>query len=62
MNIITRRLRLIVKGWFHGLMEPAQDPRQAFAASHERQRDLLANVRRSRGKGALRHGRVLRPA
>lgn len=49
MNIITRRLRLIVKGWFHGLMEPAQDPRQAFAASHERQRDLLANVRRSRG-------------
>lgn len=49
MNIITRRLRLIVKSWLHALLAPAQDLRQTFMASYERQKALLANVRRSWG-------------
>jgi phage shock protein A len=49
---MLRRLHTLVKIWLKDLLAPAQDPREAFAYSYERQRELLLRVQE-----ALRHVR-----
>lgn len=39
-----RTLRRVLKVWLRELFQPAEDPRQTFAYSYERQRGMLARV------------------
>lgn len=46
---LVRRSMLMIHGWLAAVLEPAPDPRRAFAAADERHRMLLARVRHALG-------------
>ncbi len=50
MNSLIRRLILILKVWIAKLFEPAADPRTVYAAAHQRQTALLAQIQDARSK------------
>lgn len=50
---MIRGIRSKTKGWITSLLAPAADPRQTFAYSYDRQRELLLRVQE-----ALKHVRV----
>ena len=48
MTSMIRRLALILKSWWYGLMSSAEDPRRVYADVFDRQEQLLAKVRDAR--------------